>query len=82
MLDDRKLAVLRAIVEDFVQTNEPVGSKMVAERHVLGVSSATIRIVVGPADQMIEAHVQGVFRHRGSGLVVSICVRGPNVRRR
>ncbi|MBU6214076.1 MAG: heat-inducible transcriptional repressor HrcA [Actinomycetales bacterium] len=43
MLDDRKLAVLRAIVEDFVQTNEPVGSKMVAERHVLGVSSATIR---------------------------------------
>lgn len=43
MLDDRKLAVLRAIVEDFVQTNEPVGSKVVAQRHVQGVSSATIR---------------------------------------
>ena len=43
MLDDRKLAVLRAIVEDFVETNEPVGSKVVAERHVLGVSSDTIR---------------------------------------
>ena len=43
MLDDRKLEVLRAIVEDFVQTNEPVGSKTLAERHGLGVSPATVR---------------------------------------
>ncbi|GIH77552.1 heat-inducible transcriptional repressor HrcA [Planobispora longispora] len=43
MVDDRKLAVLRAIVEDYVSTNEPVGSKALAERHNLGVSPATIR---------------------------------------
>ena len=43
MLDDRKLEVLRAIVEDFVSTNEPVGSKALAERHHLGVSPATVR---------------------------------------
>ncbi|GAC1609877.1 MAG: heat-inducible transcriptional repressor HrcA [Mycobacteriales bacterium] len=43
MLDDRKLEVLRAIVEDFVCTNEPVGSKSLAERHALGVSPATVR---------------------------------------
>jgi heat-inducible transcriptional repressor len=43
MLDDRKLDVLRAIVEDFVSTNEPVGSKSLVERHQLGVSPATIR---------------------------------------
>lgn len=43
MLDDRKLAVLRAIVEDFVSTHEPVGSKGIVERHSLGVSPATIR---------------------------------------
>ncbi|QVQ53609.1 heat-inducible transcriptional repressor HrcA [Spiractinospora alimapuensis] len=43
MLDDRKLTVLRAIVEEFVSTNEPVGSKALADRHALGVSSATIR---------------------------------------
>jgi heat-inducible transcriptional repressor len=42
-LDDRKLDVLRAIVEDYVETNEPVGSKALAERHRLGVSPATIR---------------------------------------
>jgi heat-inducible transcriptional repressor len=43
MLDDRKLAVLRAIVEDYVSTNEPVGSKTLVERHQLGVSPATVR---------------------------------------
>ena len=43
MLDDRKLEVLRAIVEDFVSTNEPVGSRALAERHSLGVSPATVR---------------------------------------
>ncbi len=43
MLDDRKLAVLRAIVEDFVSTNEPVGSKSLVDRHSLDVSPATIR---------------------------------------
>ncbi|GAA3812010.1 heat-inducible transcriptional repressor HrcA [Sphaerisporangium flaviroseum] len=43
MLDERKLAVLRAVVEDYVSTNEPVGSKALAERHNLGVSPATVR---------------------------------------
>ncbi len=43
MLDDRKLSVLRAIVEDYVRTHEPVGSRALAERHSLGVSPATIR---------------------------------------
>jgi heat-inducible transcriptional repressor len=43
VLDDRKLAVLRAIVEDFVSTNEPVGSRALVDRHSLDVSPATIR---------------------------------------
>jgi len=42
-VEDRKLEVLRAIVEDFIATNEPVGSKTLADRHNLGVSPATIR---------------------------------------
>lgn len=42
-LDDRKLDVLRAIVEDYVATQEPVGSKALVERHALGVSPATVR---------------------------------------
>ncbi|MCW2735653.1 heat-inducible transcriptional repressor HrcA [Nocardioides sp.] len=43
MVDDRKLDVLRAIVEDYVATEEPVGSKALVERHALGVSPATVR---------------------------------------
>jgi heat-inducible transcriptional repressor len=43
VLDDRKLAVLRAIVEDYVSTNEPVGSKSLVDRHNLDVSPATVR---------------------------------------
>jgi len=43
VLEDRRLDVLRAIVEDFVATQEPVGSKSLAERHHLGVSPATVR---------------------------------------
>ncbi|GAA0431227.1 heat-inducible transcription repressor HrcA [Actinoplanes capillaceus] len=42
-LDDRKLEVLRAIVEDYVETQEPVGSKALVDRHKLGVSPATVR---------------------------------------
>jgi heat-inducible transcriptional repressor len=43
VLDDRKLDVLRAIVEDYVATHEPVGSKTLVDRHNLGVSPATVR---------------------------------------
>ena len=43
MSEDRRLDVLRAIVEDYVATKEPVGSRALVERHSLGVSPATIR---------------------------------------
>ena len=43
MSEERRLAVLRAIVQDYVQTSEPVGSKALLERHQLGVSAATVR---------------------------------------
>jgi len=43
MQNERRLAVLRAIVEDYVSTEEPVGSKALVERHGLGVSPATVR---------------------------------------
>jgi heat-inducible transcriptional repressor len=43
MTEERRLAVLRAIVQDYVHTSEPVGSKALVERHQLGVSAATVR---------------------------------------
>src|ERR1700709_1707682 len=41
--DERRFEVLRAIVADFVSTQEPIGSKSLVDRHNLGVSSATVR---------------------------------------
>ncbi|WP_375000288.1 heat-inducible transcriptional repressor HrcA [Aeromicrobium sp. CTD01-1L150] len=41
--EERRLDVLRAIVEDYVATQEPVGSRSLVERHHLDVSPATIR---------------------------------------
>ncbi|GAA4192759.1 heat-inducible transcriptional repressor HrcA [Gryllotalpicola kribbensis] len=43
MVSERGLAVLRAIVQDYVATREPVGSKTIVDKHRFGVSAATIR---------------------------------------
>ena len=42
-MEDRKLQVLRAIVTDYVSSQEPVGSKALVDKHDLGVSPATVR---------------------------------------
>lgn len=43
MMDHRKSRVLQAIIEDYVSTAEPVGSRTIARKYNLGVSPATIR---------------------------------------
>jgi heat-inducible transcriptional repressor len=43
VLDDRKSAILRAVVEQYVSTAQPVGSNAVAARSDMSVSSATVR---------------------------------------
>ena len=43
VLDDRKAAILRAVVEEYIETAQPVGSGHVADRPDVAVSSATVR---------------------------------------
>ncbi|WEV42626.1 heat-inducible transcriptional repressor HrcA [Bifidobacterium sp. ESL0682] len=43
MTQPRRMLVLRAVVEDYIRSQEPVGSTALAKAHNLGVSSATIR---------------------------------------
>lgn len=43
MVSPRGLQVLSAIVQDYVASREPVGSKSIVDRHAFGVSAATIR---------------------------------------
>jgi heat-inducible transcriptional repressor len=42
-MDERKKKVLQAIIQDYITTAEPVGSRTVARKYDLGVSPATIR---------------------------------------
>lgn len=43
MLDERKASILRAVVEEYIQTAQPVGSGHVADAPGVEVSSATVR---------------------------------------
>ncbi|MCU1546253.1 MAG: heat-inducible transcriptional repressor HrcA [Homoserinimonas sp.] len=43
MVSERSLEVLRVIVQDYVASREPVGSRSIVDRHAFGVSAATIR---------------------------------------
>ncbi len=40
---ERKLAILKLIIDDFINTAQPVGSRTIAKKYELGISSATIR---------------------------------------
>lgn len=42
-LDDRKLKILNAIVQDYILTSEPIGSRTIERKYGLGISAATIR---------------------------------------
>lgn len=42
-LNDRKIQILQAIIMNYLETAEPVGSRTISRRFPLGISSATIR---------------------------------------
>jgi heat-inducible transcriptional repressor len=65
MLDDRKSAILRAVVEEYIDTAQPVGSGHVATAHGVDVSSATVR------NEMASLEAEGFLRqpHTSAGRV-------------
>lgn len=42
-MDERKLRILRAIIDDYILTGVPVGSRTISKKYEMGLSSATIR---------------------------------------
>ena len=50
--DDRKFNILRAIINDYIKTAEPVGSRTLEKKYNLGVSSATIRNEMSDLEEM------------------------------
>ncbi|WP_333637817.1 heat-inducible transcriptional repressor HrcA [Tissierella praeacuta] len=67
MLDDRKLKVLYAIINSYVSSAEPIGSRTITKQYDLGVSSATIR------NEMSDLEELGYLNkpHSSSGRVPS-----------
>ena len=65
MIPERSAEVLRAIVQDYIATREPVGSKSLVERHGFGVSAATIRNDMA----LLEEEELIVAPHTSSGRV-------------
>src|SRR5207249_11684315 len=56
-LTDRERVVLEAVIETYVQTAEPAGSRTIAQRHQLGLSAATIR------NTMSDLEAKGYLYH-------------------
>jgi heat-inducible transcriptional repressor len=65
MLDERKAAILRAVVEEYIDTAQPVGSGHVAKAPGVDVSSATVR------NEMSSLEAEGYLRqpHTSAGRV-------------
>lgn len=51
-LNERSRKILEAIVEDYISSAEPIGSKAVLQRHHMGVSPATVRNVMSELEEM------------------------------
>ena len=66
-LDARKQKVLKAIIDDYVESAEPVGSRTLARKYDLGVSAATIR------NEMADLEMLGYLEqlHTSSGRIPS-----------
>lgn len=67
MLDKRKRTILQAIVDDYISTAEPIGSRTIARKYDLGVSPATIR------NEMADLELLGYIEqlHTSSGRIPS-----------
>ncbi len=60
MLNERRRAVLAALVDEYVSTTQPVGSKVLVERHRLGCSPATVRAELAALEDsgfLLQPHV-------------------------
>ena len=72
MLSDRKKKILQLIIEDYIETAEPVGSRSIARKYNLGISPATIR------NEMSDLELLGYLEqpHTSAGRVPSAAVLG------
>lgn len=52
MLTERQLLIFKAIIDDFIASAQPVGSRTISEKEHITVSAATIRNVMAELEEM------------------------------
>ncbi|MDR1532656.1 MAG: heat-inducible transcriptional repressor HrcA [Clostridiales bacterium] len=80
LLNDRKIKILEAIINDYIQTAEPIGSRTIAKKYGLGISSATIRNEMSDLEELgliIQPHASAgrVPSDKGYRLYVDTLMR-------
>lgn len=66
-IDDRKIKILQAIINDYIRTGDPIGSRTIAKNYDLGIGSATIR------NEMSDLEAMGYLEqpHASAGRIPS-----------
>lgn len=76
MLTDRQLLILQVIIDDFIRSAQPVGSRTLSKKEEFNFSSATIRNEMSDLEELgfIEKLIllQGAFRLRKAIVIMLI----------
>lgn len=83
-MDERKIRILQAIIDDYINTGEPVGSRTIAKKYDLGISSATIRNEMSDLEEMgylIQLHTSSgrIPSDKGYRLYVDNLIQVPQL---
>ena len=78
-MDARKMRILRAIIDDYILTGVPVGSRTISRKYETGLSSATIRNEMSDLEELgflDQPHVSaGSLPQRPTGFMWTRCCR-------
>ncbi len=83
-INERKIKILEAIIQDYIQTGDPVGSRTISKKYDLGISSATIRNEMADLEDLgliIQPHTSAgrIPSDRGYRLYVDNFMKRPDI---
>ncbi|MGL6173604.1 MAG: heat-inducible transcriptional repressor HrcA [Cellulosilyticaceae bacterium] len=83
-MNERKIRILEAIIQDYIQTGDPVGSRTISKKYDLGISSATIRNEMSDLEELgliVQPHTSAgrIPSDRGYRLYVDQLMTRPDI---
>jgi hypothetical protein len=86
-LDDRKVKILKAVIQNYLDTGEPVGSRTISKLTDLQLSSATIRNEMADLEELgyiVQPHTSAgrIPTDKGNNVILEIEIQGAmNIKR-